>query len=112
MNSGDIPRVDGRLAMSRSFGDKNLKDHLSSEPHLNVEMIEDDTDFLILASDGLWKVSSNEPLIALLFIACCHAKLENLIYLWLVLSPGNVKPRSSGCYQAHQGCSGSSKTPC
>lgn len=42
--------------MARAFGDKSLKMHLSSEPDVAVEMIDDETEFLILASDGLWKV--------------------------------------------------------
>lgn len=57
---GDVPRVDGQLAVARAFGDKSLKRHLSSEPDVAVEMVDDDTGFIILASDGLWKVMSNE----------------------------------------------------
>ncbi|XP_022637340.1 probable protein phosphatase 2C 39 isoform X4 [Vigna radiata var. radiata] len=57
---GDVPRVDGRLAVSRAFGDKSLKKHLSSEPFVTVENINDDAEFIILASDGLWKVMSNQ----------------------------------------------------
>lgn len=53
---GDVPRVDGQLAVSRAFGDKSLKKHLSSEPYVTQEIIEDGTEFVILASDGLWKV--------------------------------------------------------
>lgn len=56
VNSGDVPRVDGQLAVARAFGDKSLKKHLSSEPDVEVVMIDDDTEFIILASDGLWKV--------------------------------------------------------
>ncbi|KAJ1442400.1 PPM-type phosphatase domain [Sesbania bispinosa] len=57
---GDVPRVDGQLAVSRAFGDKSLKKHLSSEPYVTVEIIDDDAEFVILASDGLWKVMSNQ----------------------------------------------------
>ncbi|KAM7278980.1 hypothetical protein ACFE04_006114 [Oxalis oulophora] len=57
---GDVPRVDGQLAVARAFGDKSLKEHLSSEPDVYTEIIDDDTDFMILASDGLWKVMSNQ----------------------------------------------------
>ncbi|XP_068654096.1 probable protein phosphatase 2C 39 [Aristolochia californica] len=57
---GDVPRVDGQLAVARAFGDKCLKKHLSSEPDVVVEMIDEETDLLILASDGLWKVMSNQ----------------------------------------------------
>lgn len=51
-----MPRVDGQLAVARAFGDKNLKQHLSSDPDEMVEMIDSATDLIILASDGLWKV--------------------------------------------------------
>jgi serine/threonine protein phosphatase PrpC len=54
--AGDVPRVDGQLAVARAFGDRSLKKHLSSEPHVAEEPIDENTDFLILASDGLWKV--------------------------------------------------------
>ncbi|KAK6934241.1 PPM-type phosphatase-like domain [Dillenia turbinata] len=57
---GDVPRVDGQLAVSRAFGDKSLKEHLSSEPDVFKEIIDDDTEFVILASDGIWKVMSNQ----------------------------------------------------
>ncbi|ERN16726.1 probable protein phosphatase 2C 39 isoform X1 [Amborella trichopoda] len=57
---GDVPRVDGQLAVARAFGDRSLKAHVSSEPHVVVEIIEPDTEFLILASDGLWKVMTNQ----------------------------------------------------
>lgn len=42
--------------MARAFGDKSLKRHLSSEPDIKAETIDDDVEFAILASDGLWKV--------------------------------------------------------
>lgn len=32
------------------------KEHISSEPDVAIEMIDDDTEFIILASYGLWKV--------------------------------------------------------
>jgi len=54
--AGDVPRVDGQLAVARAFGDRSLKKHLSSEPYVVEETIDENTDFLILASDGLWKV--------------------------------------------------------
>lgn len=60
---GDVARVDGQLAVARAFGDKSLKEHLSSEPDVAVEIIDDDTEFAVLASDGIWKVMSNEEAI-------------------------------------------------
>lgn len=57
---GDVARVNGQLAVSRAFGDKNLKSHLRSDPDIKNTHINEETDFLILASDGLWKVMSNQ----------------------------------------------------
>ncbi|XP_048229031.1 probable protein phosphatase 2C 28 isoform X6 [Ricinus communis] len=57
---GSVPRVDGQLAMTRAFGDGRLKDHITSEPNLIAKIIDKGVEFLILASDGLWKVMSNQ----------------------------------------------------
>ncbi|XP_072952285.1 probable protein phosphatase 2C 62 isoform X1 [Typha angustifolia] len=61
---GDVPRVDGQLAVARAFGDRSLKAHLSSEPAVVREVIDDETESLILASDGLWKVISNQEAVS------------------------------------------------
>ena len=53
---GDVPRVDGQLAVARAFGDKNLKVHLSSDPDVLDMNLNETDEVLILASDGLWKV--------------------------------------------------------
>lgn len=57
---GDVARVNGQLAVSRAFGDKNLKTHLRSDPDVTSADINPDIELLILASDGLWKVMSNQ----------------------------------------------------
>ncbi|XP_048320728.2 probable protein phosphatase 2C 58 isoform X2 [Ziziphus jujuba] len=57
---GNVPRVDGQLAMTRAFGDAGVKEHITSEPYVRVESIDKDIEFIILASDGLWKVMSNQ----------------------------------------------------
>lgn len=57
---GDVPRVDASLAMSRAFGDRRLKEHISSDPDVTIEDISDDTELVVVASDGLWKVMSNQ----------------------------------------------------
>lgn len=54
---GDVPRVNGQLAVARAFGDQSLKAHLSSEPDVRHVPIDANIEFVILASDGLWKVS-------------------------------------------------------
>ncbi|KAM7522151.1 hypothetical protein LguiA_012053 [Lonicera macranthoides] len=56
----DGARVLGVLAMSRAIGDNYLKPYVSCEPEVTItdRMAEDEC--LILASDGLWDVVSNE----------------------------------------------------
>ncbi|KAM6597216.1 hypothetical protein CsatA_007740 [Cannabis sativa] len=56
----DGPRVLGVLAMSRAIGDNYLKPYVSSEPEVTITDRTADDDCLILASDGLWDVVSNE----------------------------------------------------
>eukprot|EP00261_Vitis_vinifera_P040295 XP_019081538.1 PREDICTED: probable protein phosphatase 2C 8 [Vitis vinifera] len=53
-------RVLGVLATSRSIGDQHLKPFVISEPEVTVSERTDADEFLILASDGLWDVISNE----------------------------------------------------
>lgn len=53
-------RVSGILAMSRSIGDRYLKPYIIPKPEVAVVARAKDDDCLILASDGLWDVVSNE----------------------------------------------------
>lgn len=55
----DCPRVLGVLAMSRAIGNNYLKPYVSCKPEVTITDRSDD-DCLILASDGLWDVVSNE----------------------------------------------------
>uniref|UniRef100_A0A0D9WH97 protein-serine/threonine phosphatase n=1 Tax=Leersia perrieri TaxID=77586 RepID=A0A0D9WH97_9ORYZ len=56
----DGARVLGVLAMSRAIGDGYLKPYVTSEPEVTVTERSDDDECLILASDGLWDVVTNE----------------------------------------------------
>ncbi|KAK3143757.1 hypothetical protein QOZ80_4AG0304560 [Eleusine coracana subsp. coracana] len=62
---GDVPRVNGQLAVARAFGDQSLKAHLSSEPDIRHVPIDSSIEFVILASDGLWKVMKNQEAVDL-----------------------------------------------
>ncbi|KAJ8448661.1 hypothetical protein Cgig2_010548 [Carnegiea gigantea] len=53
-------RVQGILAMSRAIGDKFLKPVVISEPEITITRRHQEDECLILASDGLWDVISNE----------------------------------------------------
>ncbi|KAK4353806.1 hypothetical protein RND71_026000 [Anisodus tanguticus] len=56
----DGARVLGVLAMSRAIGDNYLKPYVISEPEVTITDRTDEDECLILASDGLWDVVSNE----------------------------------------------------
>ncbi|KAI3442824.1 Protein-serine/threonine phosphatase [Psidium guajava] len=53
-------RILGVLSTSRSIGDQYLKPFVIPEPEINVSRRTDADEFLVLASDGLWDVVSNE----------------------------------------------------
>nr|XP_023896339.1 probable protein phosphatase 2C 51 [Quercus suber] len=53
-------RVLGVLTTSRSIGDHCLRPYVISKPEVTVTKRSNNDEFLILASDGLWDVISNE----------------------------------------------------
>ncbi|KAL3850640.1 hypothetical protein ACJIZ3_012522 [Penstemon smallii] len=53
-------RVLGVLSMSRAIGDNYLKPYVSCEPEVTITERTEGDECLILASDGLWDVVSNE----------------------------------------------------
>ncbi|KAK1323560.1 putative protein phosphatase 2C 2 [Acorus calamus] len=53
-------RVQGSLAISRAIGDLHLKDWIISEPEIRRLQITSDSEFLIMASDGLWDKVTNQ----------------------------------------------------
>ncbi|KAL8236754.1 hypothetical protein R6Q59_017835 [Mikania micrantha] len=56
----DGARVCGVLAMSRAIGDSYLKPYVTCEPDVTITERTGEDEFLILASDGLWDVVSND----------------------------------------------------
>eukprot|EP00775_Hariotina_reticulata_P010325 gene10325-10482_t len=59
-------RVGGVLAVSRAFGDRPLKRYVIPTPDIRDESLTQDDDCLILASDGLWDVVSNQDAVVLI----------------------------------------------
>lgn len=59
------PMVNGRLALTRSFGNMLLKpDIVTSEPHIQYEVLDGNTDsFLVLCSDGVTHAMSHDEII-------------------------------------------------
>ncbi|RID62937.1 hypothetical protein BRARA_E01974 [Brassica rapa] len=61
----DGPRVLGVLATSRAIGDNYLKPYVSSKPEVTVTERSEEDEFMILASDGLWDVVTNDAACAM-----------------------------------------------
>ncbi|KAK9099881.1 hypothetical protein Scep_023311 [Stephania cephalantha] len=59
-------RVGGVLAVSRAFGDRLLKQYVVADPEIKEEVIDSSLEFLILASDGLWDVVTNEEAVSMI----------------------------------------------
>ncbi|XP_052190719.1 probable protein phosphatase 2C 59 isoform X1 [Diospyros lotus] len=58
-------RVGGVLAVSRAFGDRLLKQFVVADPEIQEQKVDSSLEFLILASDGLWDVVTNEEAVAM-----------------------------------------------
>lgn len=56
LDRGNIERIDGKLALSRSFGDFEFKKYINCEPDLNKFTVSSDDEYLILGTDGFWDV--------------------------------------------------------
>ncbi|CAO2825546.1 unnamed protein product [Amaranthus hypochondriacus] len=70
----DGPRVLGMLAMSRAIGDNYLKPYVIPDPEVTETDRTPNDDCLILASDGLWDVVSNETAAAVARMCLVNAE--------------------------------------
>lgn len=59
----DVPRVNGVLAVSRSIGDFALVPFVSWRPEITQYTYSEKNNYIILATDGVWDVLSNEDVI-------------------------------------------------
>lgn len=62
-NAG-IYRVNGNLALSRAIGDRSERPAVTSKPDMTTYDVEDDDEFIILGSDGLWDVMSSQEAVS------------------------------------------------
>lgn len=60
---GDHWRVDGLVSVARAFGDKSLKEHMTARPDLADLVVDLSCEFLILGSNGLWTVFTNQEVV-------------------------------------------------
>ncbi|KAM3368398.1 hypothetical protein ACQJBY_016753 [Aegilops geniculata] len=73
--TGGAGRIDGGIAVSRSIGDMRYKSNsrltpalqaLTCSPEIRVENITDETEFLVMACDGVWDVVLNQGLVEII----------------------------------------------
>lgn len=57
---GGTWRVDGSLNITRSLGNRELANVLSAVPEFVEHEIAEEDDFVVLATDGVWKVMSSQ----------------------------------------------------
>ena len=67
-------RVQGILAVSRAIGDVSLQPFITCDPEIIECEKEDDFAYMVLASDGLWDVISNDAVGK--FVIACQSKYE------------------------------------
>eukprot|EP00501_MAST-03F_sp_TOSAG23-6_P001916 GSMAST32.ASY1.ANO1.1996.1 assembled CDS len=76
-------RVLGMLAVSRSFGDHGLKQFVSARPYMK-DMCIKNSQFMILACDGLWDVISDQKAIDIVKNTFLNKPQESLVAKALV----------------------------
>ncbi|KAK5770246.1 hypothetical protein PVK06_046396 [Gossypium arboreum] len=70
----DGPRVLGVLAMSRAIGDNYLKPFIIPKPEVRITERKTEDECLILGSDGLWDVMTNDMACKVVHICLCARK--------------------------------------
>ncbi|KAF1780121.1 Protein phosphatase 2C family [Phytophthora cactorum] len=55
-----VARVNGRLAVARAFGDAELSQLVIADPEVTVHELHREDEYIVMASDGLWDVLTNE----------------------------------------------------
>jgi serine/threonine protein phosphatase PrpC len=71
-------RVEGVLAVSRAIGDISLKPYVTCDPEIQSKFIAEEDMYMVLASDGLWDVMSNEEVASFVVKYVCCAFLHCL----------------------------------
>ncbi|CAF3981785.1 unnamed protein product [Rotaria sp. Silwood1] len=76
----DILRVESQLAMTRALGDYSLdKNIVTAIPELIQYERDSSAEYIIIASDGIWDVMSNEQVASFVSQRISNTTLENII---------------------------------
>ncbi|KAJ9539897.1 hypothetical protein OSB04_026403 [Centaurea solstitialis] len=71
-------RIQGSLAVSRAIGDKHLSKWVIAEPETTILNIRPECEFLILASDGIWDMVSNQEAVDIVRPFCVGIEKPDL----------------------------------
>ncbi|KAF8059774.1 hypothetical protein N665_1224s0017 [Sinapis alba] len=104
-----LPNCDSPgLAMARAFGDFCLKDFgLISVPDVSFRRLTEQDEFIVLASDGIWDVLSNEEVVAIVASApsrssAARALVEAAVRAWRYKYPtSKVDDCAAVCLYLH-----------
>ena len=55
-----VHRMNGNLAVARAIGDRSERPLVSAKVEIGRHPLQPETDFVLLASDGLWDVMTND----------------------------------------------------
>lgn len=65
--NGDVPRVNGELALTRAIGDKRLRPYVIPTPDVSQFKFSNDNKFIIMATDGLWDIMTSSDVNRMVF---------------------------------------------
>ncbi|PNH06386.1 putative protein phosphatase 2C 8 [Tetrabaena socialis] len=70
--------VMGQLAVTRSFGDFQLRPYVIAQPEIIMHSRTEEDEFLILASDGLWDTLDNKEAVDIVHRCLRHKRVQSL----------------------------------
>jgi serine/threonine protein phosphatase PrpC len=80
-----IYRVNGNLALSRAVGDRSERPAVTAEPEIiTVPVQDEDDEFIILATDGLWDVLESNEAVALIQKLVEQGLPRDQVATWMV----------------------------
>lgn len=62
---GGVYRVNGNLALSRAVGDRSERPAICADPEFTIVSLDDQAQFVVLATDGLWDVMTSQDVVDL-----------------------------------------------
>jgi serine/threonine protein phosphatase PrpC len=75
---GDVFRVNGVLAVSRSIGDLMLQPHVTWKPEIKYFQKSKSNGYMFLATDGIWDVLSNNEVVDIVNKCILHGKYQHI----------------------------------